>query len=279
MAALLNLPRDVTRQGFEPAGYLLNREKVLGLQFTRDDPNDKDRDRRLPTTLGEVMAALAARPIQHVETGSDTTTISTDSETSVVRSISFNCELLKTLLDLRKEGVDPFKATWYWYAHGTSVDGTRHAHSFFVVHDKAIVRDGATFVEGPSNGFDFSVFERPEMRPVWTSDEPTDDAWTRLWYRKFYRETQAGQLMTLRPDAPKLHHYPEGQELRRAYAVGDLQTGGPANEVESRLGPAVLRLLQEEVRQLAGIRSRLIVVECAIWLLGAAFVWFLFFRR
>jgi len=126
----------------------------------------------------------------------------------------------------------------------------------------------------------YPVCTKREITPIWSTDEPTDDAWTRVWYRKFYRETQAGQLMTLRPDAPALCHYPEGQQLRLAYAAGGLHAGGSATEVDSRLGPAVLRLLQEVAQELTGIRNRLIGVEFAMWLLlGAALVWFLFLRR
>ena len=280
MATLLNLPQAAAREGFQPVGYLFDREKVLGLQFTKDNPNAGERDKTVPTTIGDLMAETAAWQIRAVETGPDTTTISTATRTMVVRSALFNCELLKTLLDLRSEGADPFRTTWYWYDRGTSLNGARHVHSFFVVQDGRIVRDRVTFVESASNGFDSTVFDEREVRAVWSTDDPTDEAWTRFWYRKFYRETQAGQLMTLRPDAPTLHHYPEGHQIRLAYAAGGLHTDGSAVEADSKLGPAVLRALQEVTQELTSIRNRLISVECAAWLaVGAALIWVLFFRK
>jgi hypothetical protein len=33
------------------------------------------------------------------------------------------------------------------------------------------------------------------------------EAIVKHWYRRLYRETGTGQMMVLRPDRPKLHHY------------------------------------------------------------------------
>src|SRR5208283_1305437 len=86
-------------------------------------------------------------------------------------------------------------------------------YMFFVVHKNAIVREQVSFCDSSDSGFDPSVFEPPEEAdPIWMNDPEWDGAWARYWYRKFYAETQMGQLMTLREDHPQLHYF-EGQAV------------------------------------------------------------------
>jgi hypothetical protein len=67
-----------------------------------------------------------------------------------------------------------------------------------VCHDK-IVREHASVRDYPGNGFDPSFFEAEDYSFFNRSSEATwRRALTQFWYRKFYTETQMGQLAVLR---------------------------------------------------------------------------------
>jgi hypothetical protein len=90
---------------------------------------------------------------------------------------------------------------------------------FFIVCDNKIVEESLEFRDYPESGFDPSVFLPDD-------DEPWRQAWVRFWYRKFYTQSEFGQLMGLRPDAPELYYYP------------------------SRLGTNSIQVLQAEFRRI-----------------------------
>ncbi|MGB8261929.1 MAG: hypothetical protein WCE75_16325 [Terracidiphilus sp.] len=113
------------------------------------------------------------------------------------------CALLRELLELHHKGVDPFAATWFPYDWGNCEDVV--VHSFFVLHDGKIVEDGFTFAS-----FYPSVLERPAFYnedPLAYKRQYYVEARECYWYRKFYTETMAGQLMVLRSDGPSLYYF------------------------------------------------------------------------
>jgi hypothetical protein len=107
--------------------------------------------------------------------------------------------MLEELLTLRNDGANPFSATWYLYDSEFSTDQPHDLYTFFVVcHDK-IVREHASVRDYPGNGFDPSFFEAEDYSFFNRSSEATwRRALTQFWYRKFYTETQMGQLAVLR---------------------------------------------------------------------------------
>lgn len=227
------LAKPETWEGFRPIAYSLD-PKMLRLGLTRVTQAPEGKKQAVPTDLGEAFADLSSREIResddlHIEfvvPGEPPlygTKFVTDTGDAVFAGHSFNRDLLQTLLELKKEGVNGFAATWFWYESDSSMDEPMDAHHFFVVHESRIVRERVSFVVGNDSGFDPSVFE---------SEEPTEDRWENetewwearlwLWYRKFYQDTRTGQLMVLRPDKPTLHYYSEGR-WRPDVAFGLLQ--------------------------------------------------------
>lgn len=113
------------------------------------------------------------------------------------------CELLRDLLKLHGKGVDPFAATWFPYDWGHYEDVV--VHSFFVLHDGKIVEEDFTFAS-----FYPLVLERPAFYnedPLAYKRQYYVEARERYWYRRFYTETMAGQLMVLRSDDPPLYYF------------------------------------------------------------------------
>ena len=112
-------------------------------------------------------------------------------------------ELLRDLLKLRGKGVDPFAATWFPYDWGHYEDVV--VQSFFVLHDGKIVEEDFSFA---------SFYPFVLDRPAFYNEDPLAykrqfyvEARECYWYRKFYTETMAGQLMVLRPDKPSLYYF------------------------------------------------------------------------
>jgi hypothetical protein len=110
--------------------------------------------------------------------------------------------ILRDLLGLVKDGIEPHSATWFYYDKDWSCDGDL-SHSFFVSYQGKIVRE----IVGYGDDDPLILRKREEEKPVWQSEPDFDAAWEIYWYRKFYAETLQGQLMVLRPDEPILYHF------------------------------------------------------------------------
>ncbi len=110
------------------------------------------------------------------------------------------CDLLRNLLELHSKGVDPFAARWFPYDWSHYEDVV--VHGFFVLYDGKIVEEEFTF---PS--YSPLTLERPALYkdPEIHNRRYRDGAWECYWYRKFYTETVAGQMMVLRSDKPSLY--------------------------------------------------------------------------
>jgi hypothetical protein len=119
-----------------------------------------------------------------------------------ITSVGSERQLLRDLLKLHGKGVDPFAALWFPYdwSHYEDVGMT----SFFVLYDGRITEEEFTFAS-----FDPLVLERPTLYkdPKIHNRRYFDEASECYWYRKFYTETMAGQLMVLRADKPSLCYF------------------------------------------------------------------------
>jgi hypothetical protein len=209
---------DAKWDGFQPVQYLLDRTKVLSLPFTRVKTSGSKWIEAGDMTLGSVLLEGANRHIRTMEQLiKNSIATPDDAEDIVVASVAFNCRLLETLLSFRSRDIDAFNATWFWYDSATCLDTPLDSYSFFVVHNKTIVNEQVKFSDSHSYGFDPTVLTAGDTSEIWSNDKGWDDAVTRFWYRKFYRETMTGQLMVLRSDEPDLFHYPEGALVRRLF--------------------------------------------------------------
>lgn len=115
--------------------------------------------------------------------------------------------ILRELLELTCKGVKPRDATWFYYDH------TPEKHWFFVVHAGKIVDDCYSFLSSfpliLAGGLGWEAFDAG-----WYGHPGFDEAFERYWYKKFYAETLAGQLMMLSPHKPPLYHYVRETEER-----------------------------------------------------------------
>jgi hypothetical protein len=192
----LTLANQQKWSGFHCTAYSLN-SKVLDLPLTQRRRVDGATE-NIPTTVGEVYKRLADRRIE-VEEAILEIEITTETEKLVFAGPAFILRMLEELLGLRNDGANPFSATWYLYDSEFSTDQPHDLYTFFVVCDDKIVREHVCLRDYPGNGFDPSLFEAEDYSFFNRSSEA---AWrralTQFWYRKFYTETQMGQLAALR---------------------------------------------------------------------------------
>jgi hypothetical protein len=191
---------DVKWDGFRPVMYSLA-IKALDLPL-KQVQGDGEQRQEGTITIAKVLQDFGGRDFQ-VAYDITSITVTSGSDAVNLQGPSFNIKLAFAILGLRKEGIEPYAARWFWYDKAVSNDPTE-TYRFFVVHQDKIVRDEISFHDYTGSGFAPSVFEGDD-------DEDWLVAWAAYWYRRFYRETTVGQLMTLRPDVPRLHYYPEGR--------------------------------------------------------------------
>jgi|SRR5579872_107771 len=196
-------------EGFRFAAYSLDSEKVWALPLTRKCPKN-EKIEQIRTTVGEILANLADQRFevdQSYRLKRFGVGVTIENEELEFNGPSFNYNVLKELLQLKKDGVEPFSALWFWYDSDSCLDDPHERYSFFVVYDDKIVRERISFSDYDESGFDPAIFKSEDSGWIWLNDSDWWEATTRFWYRKFYGETRTGQLMVLRPDEPILYHY------------------------------------------------------------------------
>jgi hypothetical protein len=196
-------------EGFQPVPYWFDLQKTLALPLTRKSDDGKT---DLPTTVGDLFVLFRDKTLgpESFETGiGEDKLVTQDASLKVViNGPSFNRDILKTMLKLRSEGINPSGTVWYYFDHDSCLDYPQEVYSFFVVANDKIARERVAFSDDPTNGFDPTIFETHDYKYLPFGDMPDwDKADTRYWYRKFYRETRTGQLMALRPGKPRLFFY------------------------------------------------------------------------
>ncbi len=113
---------------------------------------------------------------------------------------------LKTLAELMKQGIDPYRVMWFYFDHDVSRDADE-SYSFFAVYNDKIVVERCHF----SWLEPLILKQEKDDEPIWQSHRYFDEALEHYWYRKFYEGTLTGQLMVLRPDEPILFFYARPQ--------------------------------------------------------------------
>lgn len=200
-------------EGFRFAAYSLDSKKVCNLPLTREWLKE-GKTEQVPITVGDVYGSLLERHFEVNPYSILSVQITTDNDKLEFKGSQFNCELLKKLLQLRKDGVNPFSSLWFWYDSDSCREDPQESYRFFVVYNDKIVREDISFGDYHGNGFDPDIFvSEKESDSLWFNDLDWSEARTRFWYRKFYSEARMGQLMVLRPDEPILYHYPRAQTL------------------------------------------------------------------
>ena len=114
---------------------------------------------------------------------------------------------MRTLIELTRQGADPYRVMWFYYDHDWSRDADE-SYRFFAVFENKVVMESCSF-----SWLEPLILKRePDREPVWHTHQYFDEALDRYWYRKFYTETMTGQLMVLRPDEPILYCYERPRE-------------------------------------------------------------------
>jgi hypothetical protein len=205
----------------EDRGFV-DRDPKTGEQFLVPEPPTKDRTEeaaREGLTVGSAYRRIARSKFEMPEqTGILRLTVKTENGEIVLKGSSFNYGLLRELLSLVAEGIEPFYTEWFWFDSDSCRDDPQESYSFFVVFRDRIVRESVSFGDHHNSGFDPDVFKSESFSDsIWFNDADWREARTRLLYRKFYTETRTGQLMVLRPGEPVLHNYarPQTRNIER----------------------------------------------------------------
>lgn len=205
-------------------------EKALALPLVKSRGDHRDAEN---TSIAELLRELNGQEFK-LQDELTSIAIERESEQFRIKGPSFNLKLALSLLELQREGIKAFATRWFWYDKESSSTDPTDSYRFFVAHESNIVRTEVLFLDYSGSGFDPTVWESYDA----DDDENWLVAWAAYWYRRFYKETQIGQLMILRPDSPTLHYYPEGHA-----------SGGPST---SETTSEMLRL-QRQLRALLWI--------------------------
>jgi hypothetical protein len=207
--------------GFQPVSYWLDR-KVLQRPLTM---KPEDGSAETPTTVGDVWKKLADKQLTDESLsgfcGMDTEVETTDGLKLLLKGPTFNIRILELMLTFRAEGVDPFDVALFYYDNDSCLKEPNNCFSFFAVQKNKIIREQLNFFDHNGSGFDPSVFAQPDNSDrTWSDERDWDEARARFWYRKFYSETHAGQLMALRPTAPTLFFHEDRTAADNMGALG-----------------------------------------------------------
>src|SRR5260370_42044675 len=105
--------------GFHLTSYTLDFEKISALRLTQEIHAD-GKIEKIATTVGDVYKKFADHCVK-VEDGLETE-ITTDTEEVSFGGPSFSRGMLNELLKLRKEGLEPSYAEWFYYDKDSCTD-------------------------------------------------------------------------------------------------------------------------------------------------------------
>jgi len=212
MAKEEGLSRPVPTGAFDPAPYVLDWDKAAALHLTRHIG-----EQSFDTTLGAAYEDAYTKGAVEEELEEEKGEQPEGKER--IGGPPFVQHLLEVLVGLGKK-VRPYSLTWFCFEHEKNfIDRDSTAWHFFLVHQGSrrarIIDDHVVLIDGPDEGFDRSIFidkaDRLMRDSDWSGDAFEGEASARFWYRRFYTQTEAGQILVLRSDEPPLFHFPEGR--------------------------------------------------------------------
>jgi hypothetical protein len=126
----------------------------------------------------------------------------------VVEGPEFHQQILTLPYRFFEDGVSPFQVNWFYYDSDESTSEPHNQYTFFLVSERNIIDERLSLYDSINNEFDPRVLEKGDgLDGTWKNERAKSEAYNGYWYRKFYAETHAGQLMVMRPDKPKLYYY------------------------------------------------------------------------
>jgi hypothetical protein len=162
-----------------------------------------------------------ARQICDVEDSSvGNPVIKTPSRTIQLKTLgnnsSFTVDVVTTLIRIAQLATpeEGFHPIFFYYDDDIVVDDPHEGFRFFVVNGDRIVLDHIMFNRHSSSGFNSKVFNPfySVTNQVWRSEPSVQSAKMRGWYRRFYEETYAGRLTTLRDDVDLYYYVPDWKQ-------------------------------------------------------------------
>lgn len=197
--------------GFRLTEYFVDLKKLWALQLTEKHTED-GQTKDAATTVGDVYQNLSGRQTK-VGPRLDGIAITTDTGKLEFTGPHFNCDLLEAMLDLQRRGAEALRCRWFYYDWDSCLDNPQEFYRFFVAYDDKIVSENVSFCDALWWGFDPEVFcAADDIKALGRHEQASREAERHYWYRRFYSETKAGQIMTLRNDSPKLYGYPPKPE-------------------------------------------------------------------
>jgi len=198
-------------KGFEPKPYFLDVERVrkLGLQDTAT---------KREMTIGDVMDAFKGQKVTITDQILDVV-IESQSRRMVVKGPEFHQRILMLLYRFFEEEVLPFQINWFYYDSDENTSDPHNRYTFFLVWKGKIIDERTSLYDSIQNGFDPCVLETgDDLDGTWGNERAESEAYNAFWYRRFYAETDAGQLMAMRPDKPKLYYFSAPASLSEIHA-------------------------------------------------------------
>jgi hypothetical protein len=230
--------------GFEPTGYEVNWSVLMEAPLTEVTSEGA----KVQTTAGAVLreatphrfpplnadgsiGETAPRQPCEVKEGPGFATMTTPRRTITLHTLGdstgFAAHLLTTVIEIdRLVGDHPFHPVFFYYDRDHVTDDAHE--SFFVVNENRFLLDRVSLSRYSGNGFDPHVFRLAfGVDPqTWDSEPDVAAARVRWWYRRFYEETDAGQVTTLREDADRDHdqdhQHVDQQMLKVGASAGDV---------------------------------------------------------
>lgn len=257
--------------GFRFATYYLDAKKVLALQLTQKrETNGKEEE--IATTVEVILERLSDRKLEPTSLDycfDDRFRVrlkfATDVEELDIGGPSFNLDILKALLELRNAGVNPFDAEWFWYEAASCMEDPHEIYTFFVVANDSIILERVSFSDFHESGFDPTVFQLDDSKPLWSTHRAMAEARNLYWYRKFCAETRIGQIMCLQSDEPELLDFVDGRASRKPEPMPAIHPAEPSPS--SAEVSSLLRTVLAEMRVLQWILVVLgVLVIIALWL-------------
>jgi len=230
---------DDTWKGFDPTGYEINWKVLSEAPLTEIGEGNS----RIQTTAGTILREAlphlftplnddgsigVAPPCQtcEVDEGAGWLTIKTPSRAIRLNTLGngsgFAADLVATIIRIdQAPDHKSFHPIFFYYDRDHVVDDVHESFSFFVVNDDRVVLDRVTFSRHSGSGFDANMFTPAYgiEHQTWRSEPNVQHARVRWWYRRFYEQTDAGQLTVLREDVDLYHYVPEWRQ-RQLMAVG-----------------------------------------------------------
>lgn len=152
-------------------------------------------------------------------------------------------QVLAVLLNQQNEG-KPFECFWYLYDYDSCNETPQFIHSFFLAIDRKIQLNDVQISTSWMDECDQNILiESDSSFSLWSNMEENHKATTLWYYQKFYRETEWGQIISIRENLN---------------TVGSIKSTVPSTSINQALLSSINRKLKFAVIILIGILFKML---------------------